>query len=90
MIKSAIFAAEAIPFAKTGGLADVSGTLPQALNNSGCETIVIMPGYEHIFSKFKDTKKLMRPSNNTWQLNLTPYILSVRAIFIIGDLNEGN
>jgi len=59
MIKSAIFAAEAIPFAKTGGLADVSGTLPQALNNSGCETIVIMPGYEHIFSKFKDTKKLI-------------------------------
>jgi len=58
MIKSAIFTAEAVPFAKTGGLADVCGALPQALNKSGCDTIVVMPGYEYIFSKFKDIKKI--------------------------------
>jgi starch synthase len=36
---------EAVPFAKTGGLADVSGALPQALAAAGCDVRVVLPRY---------------------------------------------
>ncbi len=36
---------EAVPFAKTGGLADVAGTLPYALKELGVEVKVLMPYY---------------------------------------------
>ena len=45
-MKIAFCASEVVPFAKTGGLADVAGALPLALENAGQEVIVIMPGYE--------------------------------------------
>ena len=38
-------ASECVPFVKTGGLADVVGTLPGALASSGVEMRVLMPGY---------------------------------------------
>ncbi len=38
-------ASEAVPFAKTGGLADVVGALPQALASLGDQVFVIMPFY---------------------------------------------
>ncbi len=39
---------EAVPFAKTGGLADVSGALPKALAQLGHEVLLILPKYRHI------------------------------------------
>jgi starch synthase len=39
---------EAVPFAKTGGLADVAGALPRALVRLGHEVDVVMPGYRRI------------------------------------------
>jgi len=41
----AMAASEAIPFAKTGGLADVCGTLPLQLAQSGHACSVFLPGY---------------------------------------------
>lgn len=41
-------ASEVVPFAKTGGLADVAGALPKALKEAGHEIIVIMPRYYSI------------------------------------------
>ena len=41
-------ASEAVPFAKTGGLADVSGVLPKALRALGHNVIVVMPRYYSI------------------------------------------
>jgi starch synthase len=38
-------ASEGVPFAKTGGLADVVGTLPHALGELGVEVKVLMPYY---------------------------------------------
>ena len=39
---------EAIPFAKTGGLADVAGSLPKALKGLGLDARIIMPFYRQI------------------------------------------
>ena len=39
---------EAVPFAKTGGLADVAGALPKFLQPLGCEVILVMPYYRMV------------------------------------------
>ena len=45
-------ASEATPFAKSGGLADVAGSLPKALVKDGVDARVIMPLYGDL--KFRD------------------------------------
>jgi starch synthase len=42
---------EAVPFAKTGGLADVSGALPRALAQMGHEVFLILPKYRQVDEK---------------------------------------
>ncbi|MGE5279721.1 MAG: glycogen synthase GlgA [Deltaproteobacteria bacterium] len=44
-MKIVFCASEAVPFAKTGGLADVCGALPQALAQLDNEVIVVLPRY---------------------------------------------
>jgi len=44
-------ASEASPLAKTGGLADVAGSLPHALQHLGHQVTVIMPFYRHHIAK---------------------------------------
>ena len=39
---------EAVPFAKTGGLADVAGALPKFLQGLGCDLRVVMPYYRMV------------------------------------------
>ena len=41
-------ASECVPFVKTGGLADVVGALPKALNKEGVDTRVILPLYRDV------------------------------------------
>jgi starch synthase len=41
-------ASEVVPFAKTGGLADVAGALPKALARRGCEIAVMLPKYRQV------------------------------------------
>jgi len=47
-MKIAICASEVVPFAKTGGLADVGGALPLALEKLGEEVLIVMPGYKKV------------------------------------------
>jgi starch synthase len=43
-------ASETVPFAKTGGLADVTGALPRALERQGHTTAVFLPAYRCAWS----------------------------------------
>ena len=52
-LKILMVSSEVEPFAKTGGLGDVVGSLPNALNNSGLDTIVIMPLYGQIKQEYR-------------------------------------
>ena len=45
--------AECAPFVKTGGLGDVAGSLPAALNDAGAECIVMVPKYACIADEYK-------------------------------------
>ncbi len=47
-LKILVLAAEVVPFAKTGGLADVAGALPKALKELGHDVWVAMPRYGFI------------------------------------------
>lgn len=42
---------EVVPYAKTGGLADVAGALPKALAELGHEVVVVMPKYRMVNEK---------------------------------------
>jgi starch synthase len=47
-MKILMVASEAAPFAKTGGLADVVGSLPAALKSLGYEVAVLLPRYREV------------------------------------------
>ncbi len=47
-MKIAFVSTECVPYAKTGGLADVTGALPKALEKLGCEVKVFLPKYSLI------------------------------------------
>lgn len=49
-----LVASEAVPFAKTGGLADVIGSLPTALNKEDYDVRVIIPKYGSIPKEYTD------------------------------------
>ena len=50
-MKILLAASEVVPFAKTGGLADVAGALPMALEELKQEVIVVMPQYRELKGK---------------------------------------
>ena len=41
-------ASEVVPYAKTGGLADVAGALPRALAEIGCDVRIVLPAYRAV------------------------------------------
>ncbi len=53
-------ASEAFPFCKTGGLADVAGSLPPALAKNGDEVAVILPLYRQIDRQWREKMTFRR------------------------------
>jgi starch synthase len=71
-------ASEAIPFAKTGGLADVCGSLPVALESLGHEVSVILPYYRMVGEKpeFNEAARIDKLGKN-----VKVYFLKNRKFF---------
>jgi len=79
-MKIAMLASEVVPFAKTGGLADVVGALPLALEDHGQEVIIIMPRYKCVTDgKFR----LMRISKDIVSAAIGA---NIKVYFIENDL----
>ncbi|MBH0188013.1 MAG: glycogen/starch synthase, partial [Nitrospira sp.] len=56
----AIAASEAVPYAKTGGLADVVGALPQELIKLGHRVTVLLPVYRNLWTDNQSRRTVMR------------------------------
>ncbi len=54
MLKVLYVASEAVPFVKTGGLADVAGSLPKELKQKGVDVRVVMPKYSGIKEEYRN------------------------------------
>jgi starch synthase len=52
-------ASEVYPLIKTGGLADVAGSLPHALSKTGHDVRVVLPAYHDVMSKLKHPPKVL-------------------------------
>lgn len=59
-VKKILFVtSEALPLIKTGGLGEVAGALPKALNELGCDARVMLPLYADIPETFKKNMKFV-------------------------------
>ena len=57
-------ASEAAPFAASGGLGDVAGSLPRAIRNRKVACRVVMPLYgdmKQLYHKFYGSRRLAQP-----------------------------
>lgn len=74
-IKVLFLSPEAVPFAKTGGLADVAGSLPEALNRLGLNIRLILP----LYTMVRQAKIKMNLLFNDLKVPLGETLLSVRV-----------
>jgi starch synthase len=92
-LKILIVSPEVVPFAKTGGLADVAGALPKALAQLGHEVKVILPKYKMVDeNKFKlETVPLelkdMAINSTKQSIGLKKFVLNslVEYLFLVND-----
>lgn len=67
--------AEAFPFVKAGGLGDVGGSLPAALEKAGAKVRVIMPKYKSIPQELLTTSRLIGTFSTHLSWRTIPYTL---------------
>ena len=78
-LKVLFASSEVFPLIKTGGLADVSGSLPSALQKLGVDIRVIVPGYPSVLEQLSDIQHLA-------MLNDLPVINEVELL--LGTITE--
>ena len=54
---------ECVPLVKTGGLADVAGALPAAMEREGWEMRTILPGYPRVMGQLPKMKTVMEEAD---------------------------
>jgi starch synthase len=72
-MKIALVASEVVPFAKTGGLADVAGALPKFLSRLGLEVNVFLPFYRETRKKNPALRRVVENLELDWDGKKTPF-----------------
>ena len=87
-LKLAFLGSEAVPFIKSGGLADVVGALPKYLSARGHDVIVVLPKYASIDAHRWTIEPFLRPlgvwmgHTEEWCAVFTTTFAGVRFFFI--------
>lgn len=84
-MKIVMIASECVPYAKTGGLADVVGSLPWTLQALGHEVIVVMPKYAAVDSVRHGLHPFLSPMG-VWMGNAQEWC----AVQVAGDIDNAN
>src|SRR5262245_53416977 len=82
-----VAASEAIPYAKTGGLADVAGALPRELAKLGHEVILLLPRYRELSQSGRTFRPLVTLPVHTPQGAFPAFI--EEDVIPIGNRSEG-
>ena len=72
-MKIAMLASEVVPFAKTGGLADVAGALPKFLSPLGLEIRVLLPFYGETKKKNLPLRRVLDGLEMDWNGEKVPF-----------------
>ncbi len=59
-LKIAFITPEAVPFAKTGGLADISGILPGIISKAGLSVKLFLPMYRQVLEKYQNLERVKK------------------------------
>ncbi|MFH0996140.1 MAG: glycogen/starch synthase [Pseudomonadota bacterium] len=82
-LRVVFIASEAASFAKTGGLADVADSLPEALRRLNVDIRVVLPGYRQVFEHGL-RHELACPNLHTW-LGTQCLTFQVRKLLVEND-----
>jgi starch synthase len=83
-IKTLFVTTEVFPFVKTGGLADVSAALPQALMELGHEVRILVPKYGAIDERKFKIHEVVRLKDLKVKIGDKEVVFSLRSSFLIG------
>ncbi len=101
-MKILFVASECAPIAKAGGLGDVVGSLPKAINGPGFDVSVVIPFYEKIRIKKRELKLVIKnipvmfeqkkEKFNLWKIflpqsNVCPYLIESKKYFSEKGIN---
>jgi starch synthase len=81
-LKVLYVSSEVVPFAKTGGLADVAGALPMALKDLGHEVRVMMPKYKIVNERKYVLREVIRLKNIPVKVGEEEHQVNVKSAFI--------
>ncbi len=85
-MKITFISSEVFPFSKTGGLADVSGSLPKELEKLGFDIKVFTPYYKSLISG----KHKLKPTQENFSVEIKINFLSRHATFLKSFLPGSN
>lgn len=84
-LKILFVTSEVVPFVKTGGLADISSSLTQKLQELGHQVRILVPKYGAIDERKFKIHEVVRLKDLTTQIGKKDIVYSLRSSFLIGS-----
>lgn len=84
-LKILFISSEAAPFVKTGGLGDVSSSLPQSLMELGHEVRLVIPKYGSVDERRHRIHEIVRLKDIPIHLGNEIELISMRSCFLVGQ-----